>query len=182
MLRKNWILLLSVSVIGIIGVGVVGCGDKTPETSEEPADPGPQAAVRKFLDAVRNGDDQATEQMLTTTARTTTRSLGMNISPVGSDTAEFEIGEVEYIADDGARVACTLSDLDVNNQRQTEKIIWMLRHESEGWRIAGLATIVEGKAAGKVDFESLEGMRKLKAGQGGTQAQLPDRAPGTIQR
>ncbi len=172
---------MTLSVVGVICVGVIGSGE-TQEPQKEPADPGPQAAVREFLDAVRNGDDQATEQMLTTAARTTTRSLGMEIRPMGSDTAEFEIGEVEYIAEDGARVACTLSDLDVNNQRQTEKIVWMLRHESEGWRIAGLATIVEGKHAREVDFESLEGMRKLKAGQGGAQAQLPDRAPGTVQR
>jgi len=188
MLRKHWIMLLTLSVVGVVGIGVIGCGGETPgtqETPEEPADSGPQAAVREFLDAVRNGNDHTTEQMLTRAARTTTRSLGMDVAPRGSDTAEFEIGEVEFIAEDGARVACTLSDLDKNRQRQTEKLVWMLRREPEGWRIAGVAaTLVAGEPPRKLNFESLEEMRALN-GQGQrppAQAQLPDSAPGAIQR
>ncbi|HYW78552.1 MAG TPA: hypothetical protein VE890_03210 [Thermoguttaceae bacterium] len=181
MLRKYWIILLALSV-----VGVVGCGGETPETPAEPAEPGPQAAVKEFLEAVRNGDDTTTERMLTTAARTTTRSLGMDMAPSRSDTAQFEVGDVEFVTEDGARVVCTLSDLDANNQRQSETLVWMLRHEPEGWRIAGLAaTLIEGEPPRKLDFENIEEMRALRD-QGRrppAQAQLPpDGAPGTIQR
>ena len=178
MLRKHWIMLLTLSVIGVIG-----CGGETPKTPEEPSESGPQAAVKEFLEAFRNGDDQATEQMLTAAARATTRSAGVKVAPEGSDTVEFEIGEVKYIAEDGVQVACTWSDLDENNQRQAENLVWMLRKESEGWRIAGLAaTRNKGESPRKLDFENLDEMRALKAARDSVQAQLPAGAPGTIQR
>jgi len=179
MLRKHWMMLLALSVIS-----VVGCGG-TKESQEEPADPGPEAAVTEFLNAVRDGDDEKTEQMLTVTARQTTQSLDMNVAPAGSDTAEFEIGEVEYLADDGARVACTLSDLDQNRQRHTQELIWMLRREPNGWRIAGVAAMSgEGEAPKALNFESLEEMRMLHdaSQQLPGQAQRPENSQGAIQR
>lgn len=179
MLRKHWMMLLSLSVIGVLG-----CGE-TEEPQEEPADVGPGAAVREFLNAVREGNDEKTQQMLTETARQTAEKLGMNLSPPRSDTAVFEIGEVEYLTEDGARVACTLSDLDQNQQRQTQEVIWMLRLEPEGWRIAGVAaSLVEGQPPRKLDFESLKEMRALNEGgpQPPAQAQRPENSQGPIQR
>ena len=178
MLRKHGMMLLTLSAIGVIGCG------SAPEPQKEPADAGPQAAVEEFLDALRNGDDHRTEQMLTAAARETTKAVGMVVAPIGSDTIQFEIGEVEYLADDGARVACTLSDLGQNQQRETQELIWMLRLEPEGWRIAGMAAVlVEGEPPRALDFENLEIMRAFdRARKPPVQSQRPESLPKTTYR
>ncbi len=94
-----------------------------------PAD-GPAAAVAEFLGAVRSGDDAKTASMLTKLARQKTAELNMVVAPPGSDTAQFEVGQVEYRGEDGARVQSVWSDLDENSQRRTDKLIWLLRRES----------------------------------------------------
>ena len=151
MWQKRWIVLLAVLAIGIGAVGIGGCGDSSesgstgdnavqeaPESQSDQAE-GPQRALARFLDAMRSGDNEKTSEMLTRTARETAAALKMYIEPPGSDTAEFEIGEVEYVSgdEDGVRIACTLSDLDENSQRQSEEVLWMLRREPEGWRVIG---------------------------------------------
>ena len=118
---------------------------------------GPQAAVYEFLEAIRSGDDRKATDMLTTVAREKWGELGRSLNPPASDTARFEIGGVEYLAEDGARVACRWTDLDENGQLQTDDSLWMVRRESAGWRIAGTATVVfEGEPPLLLDYEDPE--------------------------
>jgi len=186
MLRTHWIMLLTLSMIGVAGCGDKPEGPETPgpsQTSTEPTESEPQAALREFLDAIRKGEDQAVERMLTRAARETTRSLDLHLSPSRSDTAQFEIGPVEYVGEDGARVACVLSDLGSNDERRTDELVWMLRHEPEGWRIAGFAaTMVEGEPPKKLDFENPEEMRLLKAARDSAQARVPSGDPNATPR
>lgn len=173
MWHKRWMVLSA-----LLAVGVAGCGGSN-EAGQAPAPDGaetdaaatdagqaaqqngPDVAVRMFLEAVRAGDRDRTSELLTSTARQVMDELGMVATPSGSRTAEFEIGQVEYLGQDGARVACTLSDLDVNAQRRTERLIWMVRLEEQGWRIAGVAAIVAEGPPQALNFESREQMAAL---------------------
>ena len=92
--------------------------------------------------------------MFTPTARQKVAELEIQVAPQGSDTASFSVGEVEYLAKDGARVAATWTDSDETGKRRTERMTWMVRLGPEGWRVAGMATIVfPGEPPLLLDFE-----------------------------
>ena len=178
MWQKRWMVLSAA-----LAIGVIGCG-RSDETGQRPTTGGsaaeasgaagqeqararggsPEAAVFEFLEAVRTGNDEKAAAMLTVTARQKTAELSMEVAPPGSDTAKFEVGKVEYLSEDGARVACTWSDLEGsdlgdNLQRRTDEILWMVRREPQGWRIAGVAaTVFEGEPPLLLNFEDPEEM------------------------
>jgi hypothetical protein len=105
----------------------------------------PDRAVFEFLEAVRTGNDKQAEAMLTPAARQKTIEMQMVVAPPGSPTAKFKIGQVEYVTPDkdGAHVWCTWTDVtDDEGHTRSDDIIWVLRRESEGWRIAGMVTKV----------------------------------------
>lgn len=96
----------------------------------------------EFLEAVRTGSDNKAIRLLSTVAREKTASLNKNVTPAASDTAHFTVGKVDYVGDYGRRVACTWTDLDEEGKPITDTAVWVLRRESEGWRIAGVAAKV----------------------------------------
>ena len=172
----HWMLLLAV-----LAIGTSGCGDAdkngppadnppeagTAAPGENPGDQaaspseGAAAAVRGFLDAVRVGDDTKAAAMLTPVARRKTAEHGMVVSPPGSDTARFELGEVQLLADDGARVTSLWTDTDASGAPHTDRMVWMVRKVSEGWRVAGVAAVVfEGEAPLLLNFEDPEEMAR----------------------
>jgi hypothetical protein len=176
MWRNHWILSLAVLTVGMMGCGGSDSTGQSGGNTHAERDT-PEAAVAEFLEAVRNGDDEKTARMLTAAARKTTAELGLEVAPPGSDTAQFEVGKAEYLSPSGARVACTLSDLDENSQRQTERLVWMVRREPEGWRIAGVAaTVVEGEPPRAVDFENPRAMAALggRTGSGNPPSRRPE--------
>jgi hypothetical protein len=124
----------------------------------------PEKAVAVFLEAVRKGDDERAAGMFTPLAREKTARMGIQVAPKGSDTASFQVGKVDYLAEDGARVQSKWTDLDKDNQPRTDKITWMVRKEAEGWRVAGMATeVFDGEPPLLLDFENpRETMQKLE--------------------
>ncbi len=105
----------------------------------------PDRAVFDFLEAVRTGNDKQAEAMLTPVARQKTSEMQMVVAPPGSPTARFKVKGVEYVTPekDGAHVLSTWTDVaDDQGHTRSDDIIWVLRHEAEGWRIAGMVTKV----------------------------------------
>lgn len=142
---------------------VAGCGGTDDEAALAPAPqakmPGPEVTVFNFLEAVRIGDDKTAAEMLTPLAREKTEELDMVVAPPGSDTASFEVGEVEMVAEDGAHVASVWRDIDEDGETQADEIVWMLRREFDGWRIAGMATkLFEDELPLLLNFEDPEDM------------------------
>ena len=161
MWRKHWMLSLAV-----LTAAVVGCGGSSESGQDEGTEQGtaaagsdPAAAVFAFLEAVRTGDDETAHNMLSSVAQRKTAQLNRRVTPPASDTARFEIGEVEYVADDGARVACTWTDLDADRQPRSDHAKWMVRREPQGWRIVGVAyTVFKGELPLLLNFEDPEDM------------------------
>ena len=163
------------AVLAVLATGLSGCG-KAAGThvtsaaeggatgSDAVADGnsnanGPAAAVREFLEAVRTGNDDKAWRMLSSTAREKMSSLNRSVTPPASDTARFSIGKVDYVNDDGARVACTWTDLDDEGRPTSDQAVWVLRREQEGWRVAGVAfQIFPGEAPLVLNFEDPEDM------------------------
>ena len=161
------------SIVVLIAVGVCGCGGPSGDAGGSAKQPGadaasasqdgPAAAVREFLEAVRTGNDKKVTAMFTKVAREQAAQMNQQFTPRGSDTARFQIGAVEYVAQDGARVMSQWTDLDAEGKPRTDEITWMLRRDVEGWRIAGMATVVfEGEPPLLLDFENLaETLRRV---------------------
>lgn len=168
-----------VSAILVAGT-VAGCGKTTNEpvaaTSENvnnaeqdaPGNaPDPQAAakvVHDFLQAIKTGDEDTSNALLTPLSRQKTAEYNMAVAPTGSETATFTVGEVELPEEGGgelAHVQSTWTDIDDDGQSHTDEILWVLRHESEGWRIGGMATkVFEDQPALLLDFEDPADMRR----------------------
>jgi hypothetical protein len=58
----------------------------------------------------------------------------------------YQIGETEFVGDaeDGAHVGSIWTEKQANGRVDSFEVIWVLRKQSEGWRIAGMATPAEG--------------------------------------
>jgi hypothetical protein len=157
-----------------VALAISGCGQQagSPASTSEAAaangataaQGGPDKAVHDFLDAVRRGDDAKAAKMLTPVAREKTAELHMVVAPPGSETAQFEVGEVEMVSEDGAHVATTWTDVDAEGNRHSDQILWILRKEKEGWRVAGMATkIFDDELPIILNFEDPQDMlRKQK--------------------
>ena len=144
----RWILVGVVAMLSLMGIGC----SKQVEVA-----PGPAEAVHEFLQAVQSGDDQKSAGMLTSMAREKTAELDLEVAPPGSKTASFTVGEVEMVDENGAYVGSTWSDIDPEGVRHDDQIVWVLRREPEGWRIAGMVTkLFEGKLV--LNFEDPEDM------------------------
>jgi hypothetical protein len=164
---------IALSFVGVVALSFsIGCtkpaDDNSPqaavqESAVEPvrklSENGPDAAVHQFLEAVRTGNDEGASQMLTPLARQKTAEYQMVVAPQSSDTASFRVSDVEMIGDDGAHVQSFWTDIDENGEKHTDTIIWMVRKEPQGWRIAGMATrVIEDKPAVIMNFEDPEEM------------------------
>lgn len=121
----------------------------------------PASAVHQWLDAVRTGDDVKATAMLTIQAQQKAAEQNRSVRPPASDTARFQVGAVEYVGEDGARVASSWTDLDESGAPQTDEALWVLRKEAAGWRIAGVAaTIFEGEPPLLLNFEDPDEMAR----------------------
>ena len=156
-------------LLGSCAVLLAGCGtsDSPPQgnsetkaqASDSPASlpaksATPAEVVRQFLTAVKVADDHIAESLLTNLAREKTAEMEIEVAPPGSDTASFEIGQVAFVSNSEAHVASYWTELDEQGQPRTDEIIWDLRASDQGWRIAGMATVVfEGDPPLYLNFE-----------------------------
>ena len=136
--------------------------DQTPgsgghaQTADIPRDLAPQDVVGKFLDALRSGDENVAAELLTTTARVETAKHDLAVQPPGTPQATYRVGRVEYVTEnrDGAHVTSIWTEPAGRGQKESYEIVWVMRHEPRGWRIAGMATeVVPGQAPLFLNFE-----------------------------
>jgi hypothetical protein len=122
---------------------------------------GPMLAAYEFLEAIRTGNDERADSLLSTIAREKTAAMDCRIKPPASDTAKFTLDKVDYVGDDGARVAWTWHDVGPDGQPTADKAVWVLRKEAEGWHIVGAAAIfAPGQEPVVLNFEDPADMKK----------------------
>ncbi|HEY2826039.1 MAG TPA: hypothetical protein VGJ04_00435 [Pirellulales bacterium] len=139
MTRRLWQSL----ALLLLAAGCSSSGGSAPGTQSSSAQDGPDRTVFAFLEAVRAGNDQQTANLLTPKALQKTSEMQMSVAPPTSPTAKFTVGNVKYISPekDGAYVSSTWTDkVDDEGHTRTDEIVWVLRRETVGWRIAGMAT------------------------------------------
>jgi hypothetical protein len=130
------------TVFLLVVVTFVGCGhhadlDRAAPTGDTPQGAGPQRIVAQFLEAVRTGDDKQAAGLLTPLARSKTEEMEMVVAPPGSETAHYEVLDVQ-LDGERAQVASHWADLDTDGLKHVDRIVWVLRKLPEGWRISGM--------------------------------------------
>lgn len=121
----------------------------------------PEEIVASFLDGMRSGNAKVIESLLSTRARQEITSKGLDIAPIGSPQAQFEIEKAEFPdPKDPTIVLVTSNWLEpaLGAQEATEyEVVWALVQEPEGWRICEMAvdTHIEGEEIQVVNFENL---------------------------
>lgn len=183
MTRSAWNLSLSFVVAGL---AVCGCGktDSAPPSMETTptqstavpngaavatytpqqvsADATPDQVVTVFLDAMRAADGKALESLLTTKAREATIRENMPVEPIAAPHAQFQVGAAQYLPmnPNGAHVQAQWIESD-GMLTYTHTVIWALRKQTDGWRIAGFAIeLVPGQGPQFLNFEDPADMLK----------------------
>lgn len=150
-------------VLAIALATAAGCGQSSTSggSAARPTgtNEGPDRAVASFLEAVKAGNDAVAAGMLTKVARQKTTEMQLVVAPPGSTTASYQVGEVEFIGNQGAHVASTWTDIAEDGKPHTDTIVWILRRDPEGWRISGMGTrIFDDRPPLLLNFENPEDM------------------------
>jgi hypothetical protein len=138
-----------------------GQGNVTQASNVQIVANAPDTAVVEFLNAVRGGDESTAGALLTNKARTAMEAANMYVQPPGSPNANFTIGQVEMKPEHGgAHVGSTWTDVTPQGETKSYEITWILRQETGGWRVAGMATqLVDDMPRLILNFEDPADMR-----------------------
>lgn len=112
-----------------------------------PPDAAPAEVVRAFLEASRGGEDDLATELLSQKARDATTREGLALDPPGRPSMAYRIGDVEYPAEDrqAAYVNSIWQDEGADEAAERFEVVWILRQQPQGWRIAGMASRTEGE-------------------------------------
>ncbi len=102
----------------------------------------PKQVVMALIEAMKSGDKEAKEALLTTKAREETAKHEMPVAADAMPNTEYQIADPTYLEKNpnGAHVQCLLTETLQDGSKADYEIIWVLRREQEiGWRIAGMA-------------------------------------------
>lgn len=163
------------SSAGVTSVKATGSG-QSPANADDDAEAeeklpiaataSPAQVVTFFLDSLRAGNQAHVAATLTKKARQETSREGLEVRPIGTPDAKYEVGTVDYVGSrkDGAHVQSIWTEIDENGASATYDVIWVLRKQEGGWRIAGMATQMgEGEPPEFLNFENpKEMLRKLQ--------------------
>ncbi|MFN9367353.1 MAG: hypothetical protein ACK6CT_01100 [Planctomycetia bacterium] len=150
---------LSAGLIGLLCcLTTAGCGGSSGGSARtEPA----KATVVAFLDAIKRGDDASASGLLTKLAKAKTQELGISVAPPVADSAVYAVHECEMVSesDDLAHVGTTWTDTDTDGFRTEQNVVWVVRLDPEGWRVAGMAMkVFDDMAPLLLNFEDPEDM------------------------
>jgi hypothetical protein len=125
-----------------------------------PADAPPDHVVTVFLEALKGGDKATTASLLTTKALEETTRHNFVVDPQSSPNMQFEVQPPEFIPNNpsGAHVTSVWTET-FDDGKVTYDVVWVLRRQPEGWRIAGMAIeLSEGQPLSFLNFENPEDM------------------------
>jgi hypothetical protein len=180
----------------VCGWGLIGCGGDSGSRGGQaatqgagattankpqpiPADATPDIVVQMFLDSLRGGDQATTSTLLTKKALAETSKRNLSVCPQATPHMIYDITKAEVQANDPnlayVHVIWTekYTDGDV-----TYEVVWGLRKQAEGWRIAGMAIeLVPGQGQAYLNFEDPDDMiRKQEEAMAALQAPAAETA------
>jgi hypothetical protein len=129
-----------------------------------PASASPDQVLTVFLNALRSGDSPTTESLLTTKAREELAKHALSVDVQSAPNSTYSVRPAEGVAGDpnGAHVSSVWTE-KFDDGEETYEIVWALRRQNEGWRIAGMAMqLLPGQDMQFLNFEDPADMLKKK--------------------
>ena len=182
---------MSLAIIVGLGMLFVGCGkSKTPDAASNGAAPGalptaaigsPQAipnagpavppnaepgvVVAAFLDAARTANEKVANELLTRKAREETTKADLTINPPGTPSMKYKVEKVEYAQEDpSVAYVNSIWTETLAGMEDSFEVVWVLRKQSDGWRIAGMAAqTVPGEQPAMFNFEDALDVQRIKS-------------------
>jgi len=135
----------------------------SPPAIAVPASAPPDQVVTVFLSALRTGDKATTASLLTAKAREETAKRNLDVDPQAAPDARYVVRPATLKTPSGAHVTSVWTERYQNEQGEmveaNYEIVWVLRREKEGWRLAGMATeLVPGQEPQFLNFEDPDDM------------------------
>jgi hypothetical protein len=151
-----WFVMLGVACLGFSGCGKSDDQDPVATVTAPPANP--EEVLQQFLTSVKAGEKAKAENLLTTIAREKTAAEGIGIGNLSNAGMSFEVQGVQNLAmpdgKEAAHVSCVFTEKQEDGKSESHNIIWALRKETVGWRVAGMAwTPFAGEPPIFMDFE-----------------------------
>jgi hypothetical protein len=179
----------TIATLLICGLGLVGCSSKTAtdsagggtaanmaansqgtnrstgaqQATAVPSSATPDQVVSVFLNALRSGDSPTTESLLTSVARQELAKHSLSVDVQSAPNATYQVHPAEVLPDgNGAHVKSVWTEKFADGD-ETYEIIWGLRRQPEGWRVAGmLMQLVPGQEMQVLNFEDPGDMLRKK--------------------
>lgn len=128
-----------------------------------PSNATPDQVVTVFLNALRTGDSPTTESLLTGKARQELAKHQLSVDVQSAPNATYQVHQAEILPDPtGAHVRSVWTE-KFDDGNETYEIVWALRHQPEGWRLAGMAMeLLPGQPMQFLNFEDPQDMLKKK--------------------
>jgi len=129
-----------------------------------PATASADHVVSVFLNALRTGDSPTTESLLTAKARQELAKHALSVDVQSAPNATYKVHPAAVLPDDpnGAHVISVWTE-KFDGGEETYEIVWALRRQPEGWRLAGMAMqLLPGQAMQFLNFEDPEDMLRKK--------------------
>lgn len=180
--------LVVILCLSCLGLWVAGCGGNAANTATGPATDGkaataaatdspevadaeaelsvqpnspPDQVIAAFLEARRKGDAKVTAALLTSRARSETASHKIDVNSQAVPDLEFQVAKPKYLKDNpnGSHVSSIWTELLPDGSKVSYEIVWVLRREEVGWRVAGFAAeLIPGTEPQFLDFEDPKDM------------------------
>ena len=128
------------------------------------ADTPPEGIVQAFLEASRGGKDDYAAQLLSEKAQDAAERAGLVLDPPGTPSMKFTLGAVEFPVEEplAAYVTSRWQETEGDGQESFE-VVWILRKQATGWRIAGMASREDAQATPTlINFEDVNDLSRIK--------------------
>lgn len=128
-----------------------------------PSNATPDQVVTVFLNAMRSGDSPTTESLLTGKAREELAKHSLSVDVQSAPNATYQVHRAEMLQDaSGSHVRSVWTERFTDGD-ETYEIVWALRHQQEGWRVAGMAMeLLPGQPMQFLNFEDPADMLRKK--------------------
>jgi hypothetical protein len=143
------------------GATVAGQNGPQPQPIAVPTDASPDQVVTVFLNALRSGDSPTTESLLTSKARQELAKHSLSVDVQSAPNASYQVRAAEILDANGAHVKSVWTE-KFDDGDETYEIVWALRRQPEGWRLAGMAMELIPGQMQFLNFEDPQDMLKKK--------------------
>lgn len=138
-------------------------GAATTQPIAVPSNATPDQVVTVFLNAMRSGDSPTTESLLTGKARQELAKHSLSVDVQSAPNATYQVHHAEILQDSGGAHVRSVWTERFDDGDETYEIVWALRHQPEGWRVAGMAMeLLPGQAMQFLNFEDPADMLRKK--------------------